>query len=105
MIVETEHGHYGFAVDQVLGDHQTVIKNLGNLYRDVTEVSGATILGDGNVALILDPHRLVQSAIRAVSQSARGARQGAPRRAGPHEQAGGSSEFTSKENKHGQEIE
>ncbi len=29
MVVETEHGHYGFVVDQVLGDHQTVIKNLG----------------------------------------------------------------------------
>ena len=29
MVVETEHGRYGFVVDQVLGDHQTVIKNLG----------------------------------------------------------------------------
>ena len=54
MVVETEHGHYGFVVDQVLGDHQTVIKNLGRLYRNVQVVSGATILGDGTVALILD---------------------------------------------------
>jgi two-component system chemotaxis sensor kinase CheA len=69
MVMETEHGHYGFAVDQVLGDHQTVIKSLGRLYRNVPVVSGATILGDGTVALILDPHRLVQNAIRAAAQT------------------------------------
>jgi two-component system chemotaxis sensor kinase CheA len=67
MVVETEHGQYGFVVDQVLGDHQTVIKSLGRLYRNVQVVSGATILGNGTVALILDPHRLVQNAIRTVS--------------------------------------
>jgi len=68
MVVETEHGRYGFVVDQVLGDHQTVIKNLGRLYRNVQVVSGATILGDGTVALILDPHRLVQNAVQSMSQ-------------------------------------
>ncbi len=67
MIVETEHGRYGFVVDQVLGDHQTVIKNLGRLYRNVQVVSGATILGNGTVALILDPHRLVQNAVQSMS--------------------------------------
>jgi two-component system chemotaxis sensor kinase CheA len=65
MVVETEDGRYGFVVDEVLGNHQTVIKNLGKLYRDVPTVSGATILGNGTVALILDPHRLVQAAIRS----------------------------------------
>ena len=68
MVVETEYGHYGFVVDEVLGDHQTVIKNLGNAYRNVQVVSGATILGNGTVALILDPHRLVQSVIQAASE-------------------------------------
>ncbi|MGA2182243.1 MAG: chemotaxis protein CheA [Bryobacteraceae bacterium] len=68
MVVETDHGHYGFVVDQVLGDHQTVIKNLGRLYRNVQVVSGATILGNGTVALILDPHRLVQHVIQSMSQ-------------------------------------
>ena len=71
MVVETEHGHYGFVVDQVLGDHQTVIKNLGKLYRNVQVVSGATILGNGTVALILDPHRLVQSVVQTMSQNKR----------------------------------
>jgi two-component system chemotaxis sensor kinase CheA len=69
MIVETGEGRYGFAVDEVLGDHQTVIKNLGKVCRNVQVVSGATILGNGTVALILDPHRLVQNAVQTISQS------------------------------------
>ena len=38
----------GFVVDHVIGEHQTVIKNLGKLYKDIDAVSGATILGDGD---------------------------------------------------------
>lgn len=52
----------GFVVDDVVGEHQTVIKSLGKLYRDVNGISGATILGDGTVALILDPATLVRHA-------------------------------------------
>ena len=56
-------GHrIGFVVDQVVGEYQTVIKTLGRVYRNVEEVSGATILGDGQVALILDLPRLLQKA-------------------------------------------
>jgi len=56
-------GHrVGLVVDQVVGEHQTVIKPLGRFYRGVEEVSGATILGDGNVALILDLPKLVHKA-------------------------------------------
>ena len=65
MLVETEEGRFGLVVDKVLGNCQTVIKSLGRCYRDVQIVSGATILGNGTVALILDAHRLVQEAIRA----------------------------------------
>ena len=63
-IVITESGdtRVGFAVDSVIGQHQTVIKSLGNYYRDVEGISGATILGDGAVALILDLPKLVQKA-------------------------------------------
>jgi len=68
MIVETADGRCGLAVDEVLGDHQTVIKNLGRVYRHVQVISGATILGDGAVALILDPQRLVQQSIRAATK-------------------------------------
>jgi two-component system chemotaxis sensor kinase CheA len=72
MIVETTAGRYGFVVDRVLGDCQTVIKNLGRFYRHVQVVSGATILGNGTVALILDPERLAQDAVRAIAQRAGG---------------------------------
>jgi len=67
MITETELGRFGLVVDQVLGDHQTVIKNIGRLYRNVQVVSGATILGNGAVALILDPQRLVQEAMQTLA--------------------------------------
>jgi two-component system chemotaxis sensor kinase CheA len=65
MVVETDEGRFGLVVDEVLGNHQTVIKNLGRLYRDAQIISGATILGNGTVALILDPHRLVQAALQS----------------------------------------
>ncbi len=52
----------GFAVDNVVGEHQTVIKSLGRIFREVKGLSGATILGDGSVALILDLPQLVASA-------------------------------------------
>ncbi len=54
----------GFVVDAVVGEHQTVIKTLGRAYRNVQGISGATILGDGSVALILDIPHLVQEAER-----------------------------------------
>jgi two-component system chemotaxis sensor kinase CheA len=71
MVSESEEGRYGFVVDRVLGDCQTVIKNLGRFYRHVQVVSGATILGDGSVALILDPYRLAQEAVRSLAVGAR----------------------------------
>ena len=47
----------GLAVDQVIGEHQTVIKSLTKLHSNIEMFSGATIMGDGAVALILDiPH-------------------------------------------------
>jgi two-component system chemotaxis sensor kinase CheA len=54
----------GFVVDAVVGEHQTVIKTLGRAYRNIQGISGATILGDGSVALILDIPQLVQEAER-----------------------------------------
>ena len=91
MLVETEGGRYGFVVDRVLGNCQTVIKNLGRFYRHVQVVSGATILGNGTVALILDPERLAADAVRLGRQSRRphpalGAGQGG-KREGSHRSA------------------
>jgi two-component system chemotaxis sensor kinase CheA len=45
-----------------MGEYQTVIKSLGNLYRNIEGVSGATILGDGSVALILELPKLLEIA-------------------------------------------
>jgi len=59
VIANVEGTRFGFAVDGVIGQHQTVIKSLGKAYRDVEGLSGATILGDGTVALILDAPKLV----------------------------------------------
>jgi two-component system chemotaxis sensor kinase CheA len=57
-----ENQHVGLVVDRVLGNHQTVIQSLGKFYRGIEFVSGATIMGDGRVALILDVAGLVHFA-------------------------------------------
>lgn len=60
IVITTIYGNkVGFVVDNVLGQHQTVLKSLGKMYKDIEGVSGATILGDGTVALILDIFKLV----------------------------------------------
>ena len=58
VVVNALEGKIGFVVDRVIGDYQTVIKNLGRMYRNLEGISGATILGDGSVALILDVQKL-----------------------------------------------
>ncbi len=69
IIADSHTGQIGLVVDRVIGDHHTVIKKLGRLYRDIDEVSGATILGDGSVALILDVEKLVASVSSDVAAS------------------------------------
>ncbi|MCD2332172.1 chemotaxis protein CheA [Borreliella americana] len=54
VVVNTNSGKMGIVVDEVLGQHQTVIKSLGKIYSRVEGVSGATILGDGSLALVVD---------------------------------------------------
>jgi two-component system chemotaxis sensor kinase CheA len=49
----------GIVVDQLLGEFQTVIKPLGTLFRNMRGIGGSTILGSGEVALILDVQALV----------------------------------------------
>lgn len=59
IITTTGDTRVGLVVDQIIGSHQTVIKSLSKLHADVTMFSGATILGDGTAALILDVAQLV----------------------------------------------
>jgi len=65
-VTTVEGKRFGFVVDGVVGQHQTVIKSLGRMYQDVRGLSGATILGDGTLALILD----VPALLRSVEQTA-----------------------------------
>ena len=60
VVVEAEGGRVALLVDELLGQQQVVVKNLEANYRRVDDVSGATIMGDGRVALILDVGSLVR---------------------------------------------
>ena len=60
VVVEAEGGRSALLVDELLGQQQVVVKNLEANYRKVQDVSGATIMGDGRVALILDVAALVR---------------------------------------------
>ncbi|RVU44392.1 chemotaxis protein CheA [Rubrivivax rivuli] len=60
VVVEAEGGRVALLVDELLGQQQVVVKNLESNYRKVDDVSGATIMGDGRVALILDIGSLVR---------------------------------------------
>ncbi|MCE4538398.1 chemotaxis protein CheW [Pelomonas sp. P7] len=60
VVVEAEGGRVALLVDELLGQQQVVVKNLEANYRKVSDVSGATIMGDGRVALILDVGSLVR---------------------------------------------
>jgi two-component system, chemotaxis family, sensor kinase CheA len=60
VVVEAEGGRVALLVDELLGQQQVVVKNLESNYRKVDDVSGATIMGDGRVALILDVGSLVR---------------------------------------------
>ena len=70
-IASLEGTRFGLVVDRVIGQHQTVIKSLGRVYRGVKGLSGATILGDGDVALIVDVPALLQPLAAASSSNRR----------------------------------
>jgi two-component system chemotaxis sensor kinase CheA len=61
----------GLVVDTLLGEFQTVIKPLGQMFAQVSCISGSTILGSGDVALILDVPQLVRKTVAGAGQSAK----------------------------------
>ncbi|MBL4710907.1 MAG: chemotaxis protein CheA [Gammaproteobacteria bacterium] len=63
IIVKNGSSRFGFTVDEVIGQHQTVIKGLGKMYEGIHGVAGATILGSGDVAIILDAPALIELAV------------------------------------------
>lgn len=62
VVVAVGNERVGLVVDQIVGNHQTVIKSMSPLHRGIAAFAGATILGDGSVALILDIGQLVAAA-------------------------------------------
>ncbi len=62
VIVQADGEPAGLVLDKVIGEHQTVIKSLGWVYRNAEGLSGATILGNGEVALIVDVATVVKNA-------------------------------------------
>jgi len=54
VVVQSEYGKFGIVVDALLGQQQVVIKSLGKRFKDCKGVSGAAIMGNGEVGLILD---------------------------------------------------
>ncbi len=62
IVVSTGSERVGLVVDQIIGNHQTVIKSMSAFHRSAASFSGATILGDGTVALILDVPQLISLA-------------------------------------------
>lgn len=72
VVVNSEKGQYGIEVEVLLGQQQTVIKPLGRLFKSIRGISGSSILGSGEVALILDVNSLGELVTSAGSALALG---------------------------------
>ncbi len=59
IVVKYENKEVGLIIDKVMGEFQTVLKPLGRHYQKQEFISGATILGDGSVALVLDTNKII----------------------------------------------
>src|SRR3569623_683632 len=70
VILESDGRKAALFIDELVGQQQVVVKNLESNYRKVTGISGATILGDGGVALILDVSALLRSSRQMDAQTA-----------------------------------
>lgn len=64
VVIQYAGQNVGLIVDSLVGEQEIVIKSLGKYAGDTTGVAGATILGDGNVAVILDIAGLIQKLVQ-----------------------------------------
>ncbi len=62
-VVQVNYDDYkiGLSVDSVIGEYQAVLKPLGRMFKKQEIISGATILGDGTIALVLDPAKIIST--------------------------------------------
>ena len=70
VVARTDRRRVGLVVSEIVGQHQTVIKPLSPYHRDIDGLAGGTILGDGTVALILDPGALVRGLGAGITEAA-----------------------------------
>lgn len=61
VVVNYDDNEVGLTVDEIVGEYQAVLKPLGKLYKDIDIISGATILGDGTIALVLDTNKIIKN--------------------------------------------
>ncbi|MEQ9403812.1 MAG: chemotaxis protein CheA [Cyclobacteriaceae bacterium] len=59
IVLENEENKIAVCVDSIIGEYQAVLKPVGKYYRNQEFVSGATILGDGSIALVLDAYKII----------------------------------------------
>lgn len=59
IVVSYEDKNIGIVVDEVVGEYQAVLKSLGKMFKNQEIISGATILGDGTVALVMDTNKMI----------------------------------------------
>jgi two-component system, chemotaxis family, sensor kinase CheA len=68
IVVSYEDKQAGIVVDRVIGEYQAVLKPLGKHYRKIQIISGATILGDGSVALVMDTNKIISNFSGQITQ-------------------------------------
>lgn len=59
IVVSDADRQVGISVDQIIGEYQAVVKPIGKYYKNQDFISGATILGDGSIALVMDSHKII----------------------------------------------
>ncbi len=60
IVVSDGVNEVGISVDHIVGEYQAVVKSVGKYYKNQDFISGATILGDGSIALVLDTHKIIE---------------------------------------------
>jgi two-component system chemotaxis sensor kinase CheA len=60
IVVNNGERKVGVSVDQIIGEYQAVVKSLGKFYKNQDFISGASILGDGTIALVLDTNKIIE---------------------------------------------
>lgn len=67
VVVKYDDKRVGLSVDAIIGEYQAVLKPLGKLYKNQELISGATILGDGTIALVMDTNKMVKQFSRELT--------------------------------------